>query len=70
MLGDISVEDSTRADLKDDEDIKDLEADRHDREEVTGHDRVRVVPHKRRPPLGRPPAAPGPQGPEIPSDRA
>jgi hypothetical protein len=64
------VQDPTRADLKNDEDIKDPEADGHCREEVTGDDRVCMIPHKRRPPLGSLPAAPGPQGPEISSDRA
>ena len=70
MLRDVPVEDPTRADLEDDEDIEDAEADGHRREEVTGDDRVRMIPHKRRPPLGPLPTAPGPQRPEIPSDRA
>jgi hypothetical protein len=54
MPGDIPVEDPTRADLEDDEHIEDAEAGRHHRKEVTGHDRVRVIPHKRRPALGSP----------------
>ena len=70
MLGHVPVEDPTRADIEDDEDIEGAEPDGHRREEVTSEDRVRVIPHKRRPPLGPLPAAPGPQGPEIPSDRA
>ena len=69
MRGDIPVEDPTCADLEDEEDIEEAEADRHGREEVTGYDRVRMIPHKRRPPLG-PPTTPGPQHSETPSDRA
>jgi len=38
----VPVEDPTRADLEDDEDIEDTEADGHRREEVTGDDRVRA----------------------------
>jgi hypothetical protein len=64
------VENPTRADLEDDEDIEDAEADGQRREEVTGDDRVRMIPHKRRPTLGPLPAAPGPQRPEIASDGA
>ena len=60
MLGDVPVKDSTRADLEDDEDVEDSETDRHRREEVTGDDRVRMVPDKRGPPLGLRPTAPGP----------
>src|SRR6266550_4139204 len=47
MLGDIPVEDPTRADLEGDEHIEDAEAGGHHREEVTGYDRVRMIPHKR-----------------------
>jgi len=60
MLRHIPMEDPTRADLEDYEDIEDAKADGHRREEVTGDDRVRMIPHKRRPPLGPLPAAPGP----------
>ena len=42
MLGDVPVQDSTRAGLDDDEDVENPEADRQRREEVTGHDRVRI----------------------------
>jgi hypothetical protein len=70
MLSHIPVENATRTDLEDDEYIEDPKADGHGREEVTGHDGVRMIPHKRRPPLGSPPAAPGPLGAEIASDRA
>jgi hypothetical protein len=38
-------------------------------EEVTGEYRVRMIPHKRRPALGRPTAAGRPPIPQIPSDR-
>jgi hypothetical protein len=48
MLRHVPVEDPTRTDLEDDEDIEDAEADGHRREEVTGEDRVRMIPHKRR----------------------
>ena len=52
MLRHIPVEDATRTDLEDDEDIEDAKGDGHGREEVTRHDRVCMIPHKRRPPLG------------------
>jgi hypothetical protein len=56
MLCDIPVENPTRTDLEDDEHIKDAKANGHGREEVTGHHGVRMIPHKRRPPLDcRPP---------------
>ena len=67
MLGDIPVEDPTRADLEDDEHIEDAEAGRYRREEVTGHDRVRMTPHKRRPALGSPSTVPRTQTPDGPS---
>ena len=70
MLGDIPVEDPTRTDLEDDEHIEDAEAGGHHREEVTGHDRVRMIPHKRRPALGSPPAVRRAQTPDIPTHRA
>jgi hypothetical protein len=40
------------------------------REEVTGDDRVRMIPHKRRPPVGPPRATPRPDNLEMPYDRA
>jgi hypothetical protein len=70
MLGDVPVQNSTRADLEDDEDVEDPETHRHRREEVAGDDRVRMVPDKRGPPVGRRPTTPGPQRPEIPADCA
>ena len=70
MLRHMPVKDATRTDLEDDEDIEDAKADGHGRKEVTGHDGVRMIPHKRRPPLRPPPAPPGPPGAEIASDRA
>jgi hypothetical protein len=70
MLGHVPVEDPPGADLEDDEDIEEAEANGHRREEVTDDDRMRMIPHKCRPPRGPLPAAPRPQGPEIPSDRA
>jgi hypothetical protein len=70
MLSHIPVENATRTDLEDDEDIEDANADGHGREEVTRHDGMRMIPHKRRPPLGPPPPTPWPQGAEIASDRA
>jgi hypothetical protein len=69
MLRHIPVENPICADLEDDEDIEDAEPDGHHREEVTGDDGVRMIPHKRRPPLGPLPTAAGPQGLEVPSDR-
>ena len=45
MLSHIPVEDATRADLEDDEDIEDAKANGHRREEVTGHDCMRMIPH-------------------------
>jgi hypothetical protein len=70
MLSHIPVQDATRTDFEDNEHIKDAKADRHGREEVTGHHGVRMIPHKRRPPLGLSPAPPGPLSAEIASDRA
>ena len=70
MLRHIPVEDATRTDLEDDEYIEDAKADGHRREEVAGDDRVRMIPHKRRPPLGPLSAPPGPLNAEIASDRA
>ena len=70
MLGDIPVEIPTRADLEDDEHIEDAEAGRYHREEVTGHDRVRMIPHKRRPALGSPSTVPRTQTPDVPTHRA
>jgi hypothetical protein len=65
MLWDIPMENPTRADFEDDEHIDDAEADGHRREKVTGDDRVRMIPHKRRPPLGALPTAAGAPRPEI-----
>ena len=59
MLRDVPVEDPPRTDLEDDEDIKDAKANGHRREEVTGDDRLRMISHKCRPPLGPRLAAPG-----------
>ena len=70
MLGDIPVEDPTRADLEGDEHIEDAEAGGHHREEVTGYDRVRRIPHKRGPALRSPPAVPRTQTPGVPTHRA
>ena len=69
MVRHVPVEDLTRADVEDDENMEDAEAHRHGRGEITGDDRVCMIPHKRRPPLGALPAVPGPQGPKIPCDR-
>ena len=65
VLRHIPVENLTRADLEDDEDIEDAETDGHRREEVTGDDRVCMIPHKRRPPLGPLPAARRPTDPSA-----
>jgi len=70
MLRHVPVEDLTRADVEDDENIEDTEAHGHGREEITGDDRARMIPYKCRPPLGALPAAPWPQGPKIPSNGA
>src|SRR5579864_790658 len=66
MLGDIPVEARTRADLEDDE-LEDAEAGRYHREDVTGHDRVRMIPHKRRPALGWPSTVLRTQIPDVPT---
>jgi len=47
MRGDAPVDDPTRADLKDDENVQDPETDPYRREEVTCDDRVRMVPDTR-----------------------
>jgi hypothetical protein len=47
----IPVKDPSRADLQHDEHTEELEAGGHRDEEVTGQDRMRVIPHERRPPL-------------------
>ena len=70
MLRDVPVKDPTCADHGDDEHVENAEADGHRREEITGDDRVRMIAHKRRPPLRLRPTAPGPQGPKIATDRA
>jgi hypothetical protein len=70
MLGHIPVDDPPRADFKNDEDIQDAEGGRHGHEEVTGQDRVRMIPHKRRPALGRSSTTRRPRVPEISSDGA
>jgi len=70
MLGHIPMDHPSRADVEHDEHIEDTEACGHRDEEITGQDRVRVIPNKRRPALGRPTAAGRPHVPEIPSDRA
>ena len=51
MLRHVPVEDPTRTDFKDDKDIENATADSDGGEEVTGHDAMRMIPHKRRPPL-------------------
>jgi hypothetical protein len=50
--------------------IEDAEAGRYHREEVTGHDRVRMIPHKRRPALESPSTVPRLQPPDVPTHRA
>ena len=51
MPGHIPMDDPPRADFKNDEDIEDAEGGRHSHKEVAGQDRVRMIPHKRRPAL-------------------
>jgi hypothetical protein len=66
MLGDIPVDDPTRANLEDDEDVENLESDRDCREEVTRYDRVGMNSTQRSPTAGtvagRPPGAPAAGG--------
>src|SRR5437879_4706430 len=50
--------------------IEDAEGGRHGDEEVTGQDRMRMIPHKRRPALGRSSNTRRPHAPEISSDGA
>ena len=54
MLGDIPMNDPSRADIEYDEHVHDAEADRDRGEEVAPEDRVGVIPHKGRPTLGGP----------------
>jgi hypothetical protein len=68
MLGHIPMHDPSRADVEDDKDIEDAEASSHGDEEVTGQDRGRMIPHKRRPTLGLASATRRPLVPEISSD--
>jgi hypothetical protein len=70
MLSHIPMHDPSRADIEHDEDIKAQEAGGQDDEEITGQNRVRVIPHKCRPALGGLTTAGRSQAPEIPSDRA
>ena len=63
-LGDVPVQDSTRADLEDDEAVEDPETARHGRQTSQATNRVRMVPAKRGPRWACDPH-PGPQPPEI-----
>ena len=51
MLGHIPMHDPSRADVEHDEDIEDAEVHRNRGEEVTGEDRVRVIPYEGGPTL-------------------
>jgi len=70
MGSDVPVRDAARTDLQHDENVQDSEAAGHRHEEVAGQDGVRVIPDEGRPPLSGSTAAPRPEVPEIPSDRA
>jgi hypothetical protein len=60
------MDNPSRADVEHDEYGDDMEAFGHRDEKVTGQDRVRMIPNKRRPALGPPSAAGRPHVPEIP----
>jgi hypothetical protein len=65
ILGDVPMEDPTRTNLEDDEHIDDAKAAGDYGEEVTGHDRMRVIPHKRHPALRSSTAVPRTQTPNV-----
>ena len=51
MFGYVAVQNSARAELQQDEYIKDAEADRYGNEEVASDNSTGMVPDERRPPL-------------------